>query len=389
MHMADALISPAVGGTMWVATAATAVYCAKKVREENDPAKIPLMGVLGAFIFAAQMLNFTIPGTGSSGHLGGGLILAILLGPEAAFLMIASVLTVQAFFFADGGLLALGCNIFNLGFFPAFVGYPIFKMIVKDKWTHRTGHRGQHRRSRGRPAAWRDGVVVQTALSGISALPFTTFVLMMLPIHRSDRPRRGLCDRRCRALCHGRRSPRCCRAQPRGSRWPGVKLKTVLIGLGIAAVVQASRSRGSRRPTPMGWSGRSRGSLAARSSPERPPSRCRTPLRPSRKVRRFCPTTHSSRRSAGEWKRGPPLSGPRSMPAQARRDSSVRASRSLLAGIIGFALDRRRHSGTPPSDGTAAWTRQRRGLCVNQQRGPPIGRASRATDGGGAGLSTA
>ena len=83
------------------------------------------MGVLGAFVFAAQMINFAIPATGSSGHLGGGLLLAILLGPHAAFLAMASVLVVQALFFADGGLLALGCNIFNLGFFPAFVAYPL------------------------------------------------------------------------------------------------------------------------------------------------------------------------------------------------------------------------------------------------------------------------
>jgi ABC-type Co2+ transport system permease subunit len=81
MHMADALVSPAVGGAMWAATAAATVYCAKRVREESDPAKVPLMGVTGAFIFAAQMVNFSIPGTGSSGHLGGGLILALLLGP--------------------------------------------------------------------------------------------------------------------------------------------------------------------------------------------------------------------------------------------------------------------------------------------------------------------
>jgi cobalt/nickel transport system permease protein len=143
MHMADALISPAVGGTVWVATAAAVTYSARKVREENDPAKIPLMGVLGAFVFAAQMLNFTIPGTGSSGHLGGGLILAILVGPEAALLVIASVLTVQALFFADGGLLALGCNIFNLGVFPCFVAYPfVFKVDAGQ------GCGGQH--------AWRD-----------------------------------------------------------------------------------------------------------------------------------------------------------------------------------------------------------------------------------------
>lgn len=95
MHMADALLSPAVGGTLWVATATTIAFCAKKVQRDLDDRKIPLMGVLGAFIFAAQMINFTIPATGSSGHLGGGMILAILLGPSAAFLTIASVLTVQ------------------------------------------------------------------------------------------------------------------------------------------------------------------------------------------------------------------------------------------------------------------------------------------------------
>lgn len=116
MHMADALLSPAVGGTMWAASAGTIAYCSSKVRKELDDSKIPLMGVLGAFIFAAQMINFSIPVTGSSGHLGGGLILSILLGPYATFLTIASVLMVQALFFADGGLLALGCNIFNLGF---------------------------------------------------------------------------------------------------------------------------------------------------------------------------------------------------------------------------------------------------------------------------------
>jgi len=125
MHMADALLSPAVGGTLWAVSAAGIAYCARKVRDDLDERKVPLMGVLGAFLFAAQMINFSIPGTGSSGHLGGGLLLAILLGPHAAFLTVASVLVVQALFFADGGLLALGCNIFNLGFFPAFVAYPL------------------------------------------------------------------------------------------------------------------------------------------------------------------------------------------------------------------------------------------------------------------------
>ena len=131
MHMADALLSPAVGGGMWVVTAGLIGTSSRKVRLTFQEKKIPLMGVAGAFVFAAQMINFTIPATGSSGHLGGGLLLAILLGPPAAFMTIASVLTVQALFFADGGLLALGCNIFNLGFFPCFVAYPwIYRPLV-------------------------------------------------------------------------------------------------------------------------------------------------------------------------------------------------------------------------------------------------------------------
>jgi len=133
MHMADALISPAVGGAMWAATAGLAIYSARKIKPEVAEHKAPLMGVLGAFVFAAQMINFTIPGTGSSGHLGGGMILAILLGPHAAFLVMFSILAVQALFFADGGLLALGCNVFNLGFLPCFVAYPlIFRKLVGE-----------------------------------------------------------------------------------------------------------------------------------------------------------------------------------------------------------------------------------------------------------------
>ena len=184
MHMADALLSPAVGGAFWAAGAGILACCSRKLRNEFDDGKIPLMGVLAAFIFAAQMINFTIPGTGSSGHLGGGMILAILLGPCAGFLAMASVLTVQALFFADGGLLALGCNIFNLGFFPCFVAYPlIFRPLLGKAPT------------RGRllaaslvaaVAALQLGaffVVLQTLLSGISELPFTPFLLLMQPIH--------------------------------------------------------------------------------------------------------------------------------------------------------------------------------------------------------------
>ena len=184
MHMADALLSPAVGATFWAGTLAAIGYASKKLKENIDDKMIPLMGVLGAFIFAAQMINFTIPGTGSSGHLGGGMILTILLGPSAAFLAIASVLTVQGLFFADGGLLALGCNIWNMGLYPCFIVYPLlYKPLAGDS---------------KRPArilavsilstviALQLGafsVVMETMLSGKSELPFGPFVLLMQPIH--------------------------------------------------------------------------------------------------------------------------------------------------------------------------------------------------------------
>jgi cobalt/nickel transport system permease protein len=184
MHMADALISPAVGGALWVASGGMLFFCARKVKQLARDNLVPLMGMLGAFIFAAQMINFTIPGTGSSGHLGGGLILTLLLGPYAAFLVIASVLTVQAFFFADGGLLALGCNIFNLGFFPAFIAYPLIYRPLAGT---------QHGTLRARAATLAAAVaglllgafsvVLETMASGISELPFATFVAMMMPIH--------------------------------------------------------------------------------------------------------------------------------------------------------------------------------------------------------------
>jgi cobalt/nickel transport system permease protein len=182
MHMADALISPAVGGTMWAATAVLTVYSARKLKEEMDDRKVPLMGVMGALIFAAQMINFTIPGTGSSGHLGGGLLLAVLLGPHAAFLTMASILTIQAMFFADGGLLSLGCNIFNMGFFPCFIAFPlVYKRIAAS------GPKSIFAAALAASIAALGigalGVVVETVFSAISELTFRTFVLLMLPIH--------------------------------------------------------------------------------------------------------------------------------------------------------------------------------------------------------------
>lgn len=187
MHMADALLSPAIGATLWAASAGTLAWCSKHLRGDARDHLVPLMAVLGAFVFAGQMINFTIPGTGSSGHIGGGLLLSILLGGPAAFVVIASVLTVQALFFADGGLLALGANIFNLGVIPCFIAYPlIYRPLAKAAGTSPSSKRLALITVLATVIGLQlgaFGVVIETQLSGVSSLPLGTFLWLMQPIH--------------------------------------------------------------------------------------------------------------------------------------------------------------------------------------------------------------
>ena len=185
MHMADALLSPTVALAMnAVSIAAIGVSVAKVKKEELAEKIIPVMGIAGALVFAGQMINFTIPATGSSGHIGGGILLAGLLGGVPAFLSITAVLIIQCLFFADGGLLALGCNIFNMGVIPCLIAYPlIFKTLIKRGIDNKS-------LSIASIAAVIIGlelgafcVVLQTLLSGITKLPFGTFTALMLSIH--------------------------------------------------------------------------------------------------------------------------------------------------------------------------------------------------------------
>ena len=256
MHMADALLSPSVGGIAWAATAVTTVVCSRKVHNRLDDRKVPLMGVLGAFVFAAQMINFAIPGTGVSGHLGGGLLLAILLGPPAAFLVMASVLTVQAVLFADGGLLALGANIINLGFFPCFVAYPLlYKPLAGREPT--TG-----RISLASITAAIVGlqlgalaVVLQTVLSGISELPFGPFALLMQPIHLGIGVVEGLVTAGVVTFVWRARPEILADARERQSAGQA-SARNVLLGLGAAALLTGAVLSwfASNRPDGLEWS---------------------------------------------------------------------------------------------------------------------------------------
>ena len=184
MHMADALVAPAVAGTLYVCSAAAAAYSIKKVKLDTDTKRVPVMGVMGAFVFAAQMINFTIPGTGSSGHLCGGMMLSALLGPCAAFLTMIGVLLIQCLLFADGGLLALGCNVWNMAFYGCFIGsLLVWKPIMK---------RGMSKTKIvaasviGCVLTLQLGafsVTLETLASGVTELPFAAFIAAMQPIH--------------------------------------------------------------------------------------------------------------------------------------------------------------------------------------------------------------
>lgn len=184
MHMADAMLSPAVGATMYVASGLVAAYSIKKIREEEDfKKKIPTMGVMGAVVFATQMVNFTIPGTGSSGHLCGGVLLSSILGPYAGFLSMIGVLLIQALFFADGGLLALGGNVWNMAFYGCFIGSLIWKFIMRNGMSKRKIVLSSILGSVLTLQLGAFSVTLETLLSGVTELPFGTFVAVMQPIH--------------------------------------------------------------------------------------------------------------------------------------------------------------------------------------------------------------
>ena len=193
MHMADALLSPIVAGAMYVASGTAAGVSIAKMRKEEEQHKLPIMAVTAALVFAGQMINYTIPGTGSSGHLCGGMLLSALLGPYAGFLSMIVILAIQCLFFADGGLMALGANCWNMAFYGCFVGYfLIWRPMMKNKWFSKMGTKAAQRIKIiiasviGCVVTLQLGafsVVLETSLSGITELPFGAFCALMQPIH--------------------------------------------------------------------------------------------------------------------------------------------------------------------------------------------------------------
>lgn len=184
MHMADALVSAPVAITTGAIAATLVGVAGRQIRKSQKDSIIALMGVMGAFVFAAQMINFSIPGTGSSGHIVGGILLSAMLGPWAAFITLVSVLIIQCMIFADGGLMALGCNIINMAACSCLVAYPLlFKPLIhypSSTW------RLAAVTCLASVAALELGAVLvtlETELSGITSLPTGRFLAFMTPIH--------------------------------------------------------------------------------------------------------------------------------------------------------------------------------------------------------------
>ncbi len=191
MHMADALLAPAVAATMYVASGSAAGVSVYKLKKDEEAQKLPTMAVTAALVFAGQMINYTIPGTGSSGHMCGGMLLSALLGPYAGFLSMIVILAIQCLFFADGGLMALGANVWNMAFYGCFVGYFLLWRPIMKSCLFGTGKAAQRGRIvlasiLGCVLTLQLGafsVVLETSLSGITELPFGAFVALMQPIH--------------------------------------------------------------------------------------------------------------------------------------------------------------------------------------------------------------
>lgn len=137
LHIPDGFLSGPVLALTWLCSVALIALAIQQVQAEYKDRAVPLMGVCAAFIFAAQMINFPIPG-GTSGHLLGGTLAGVLLGPWAGSLVMVVVFIVQALVFQDGGVIALGANVFNMGLIGTFGGYYLYRgvrfALGRDRW---------------------------------------------------------------------------------------------------------------------------------------------------------------------------------------------------------------------------------------------------------------
>ena len=184
MHMANELLSvPVASGGIIFAAGGLWAIC-KKAAKNITADKMALMGIMGAFVFAAQMVNFQLPlMPGTSGHMVGAVLLAIILGPNSAVIVMAAVVIIQCLIFQDGGLLALGFNIINMAIAPSYLGYYVYRLVVKS---FQQGWKVYPAAIIACLTAAVGGAVlvpIEVALSGVLLVPFHTFLMTMVGVH--------------------------------------------------------------------------------------------------------------------------------------------------------------------------------------------------------------
>lgn len=261
MHIPDGFLSTLVSIVFWVISIVVLGYALKRVGRDLGERQMPLMGVLAAAIFAGQMLNFSVAG-GTSGHLLGATLATILLGPWAAMIVMTTVVSIQALIFQDGGVLALGTNIFNMAVIGVTVSYFVYTSIQKlargKSWGIFVS---------GAAAAWFSIVIaslaaaLQLALSGTS--PANIAVPAMGGIHMIIGLGEGLITFGALAFLYATRRDlfHIGEAAPRGSKviWVG--------GLSIAALLAVLSPLASTHPDGLEWVAGQKGFLEAARAP--------------------------------------------------------------------------------------------------------------------------
>lgn len=247
MHIPDGFLSVGVSVIFWVLSIAFILTALRRVNRELGEREVAVMGVLAAAIFAGQMLNFTVAG-GTSGHLMGAALAAILLGPWAAILVMTAVVSVQALVFQDGGLLVLGANLFNMGIVGSFVAYFVYRLAQRlargATWGIFAG---------GFVAAWVSIVIasltvaLQLAFSGIS--PANVAIPAMGGIHAIIGIGEGLITLGALSFIYAARRDllKIGKPQPGGSRWVWVG------GLVITVLLAVLSPLASAYPDGLEW----------------------------------------------------------------------------------------------------------------------------------------
>ncbi|MEW6287695.1 MAG: energy-coupling factor ABC transporter permease [Chloroflexota bacterium] len=178
LHIPDGFLNVTVSAICWVITVIVIGMAVSRTNKSLGEKQVPLMGIMAAFIFAAQMINFPVAG-GTSGHLLGGALAAIVLGPWAGMLVMTAVIAVQGLLFQDGGLLVMGANILNMGLLTAAIGYGLYRSVMNKSTGTKLAVAGV--------AAWLSvmagalATALQLWLSGTSSLQ--TVTIAMLSVH--------------------------------------------------------------------------------------------------------------------------------------------------------------------------------------------------------------